>query len=48
MITAQEAQTIGVEAYLYFYPLLSIDITRRVGTNVPPGKIPGPRTTQHV
>jgi hypothetical protein len=41
MITPPEAQTIGVDAYLYFYPLVSMDITRRVGTNVPPGKMPG-------
>jgi hypothetical protein len=41
MITAQEAQSIGVEAYIYFYPLLTMDITRRVATNVPPGKTPG-------
>ena len=41
MITAQEAQAIGVEAYLYFYPLLSVDITRRVATNVPAGRVPG-------
>jgi hypothetical protein len=41
MITAEEAQAIGVEAYLYFYPLLSMDVTRRVTTNVPSGKMPG-------
>jgi len=27
---------IAVDAYLYFYPLLSIDVTRRQATNVPP------------
>jgi len=40
-ITEQEAHDIGVQAYLYFYPLVSVDITRRVATNVEPGKIPG-------
>jgi hypothetical protein len=41
MITAQEAQAIGVEAYLYFYPLLTMDVTRRQVTNLPSGKMPG-------
>ena len=40
-LTEQEAHAIAVDAYLYFYPLLSVDITRKVGTNVEPGKIPG-------
>jgi len=40
-ITEQEARAIGVDAYLYFYPLVTRDITRRVTTNVEPGKIPG-------
>src|SRR6516165_2833744 len=40
-ITEQEAHAIGVDAYLYFYPLVSIDITRRVVTNVEAGKMPG-------
>jgi hypothetical protein len=40
-ITEQEARAIGVNAYLYFYPLVTMDITRRVGTNVEAGKIPG-------
>jgi hypothetical protein len=41
MITSDEARAIGVEAYLYFYPLLTMEITRRVCTNVPSGKMPG-------
>jgi hypothetical protein len=40
-ITEQEARAIGVDAYLYFYPLLSMDITRRQFTNVEPGKVFG-------
>jgi hypothetical protein len=36
-ITEQQAHAIGVDAYLYFYPLVTMDITRRVGTNLPPG-----------
>src|SRR5215467_4793656 len=40
-ITEQEAHGIGVDAYLYFYPLISMDITRRVTINVEPGKVPG-------
>jgi hypothetical protein len=37
-ITEQEAHAIGVEAYVYFYSLLSMDITRKQFTNVEPGK----------
>ena len=40
-ITEQEAHAIGVDAYLYFYPLVSLDVTRRVGTNVEAGKVSG-------
>jgi hypothetical protein len=39
-ITEQEAHAIGVDAYLYFYPLLSMDITRKQFTNIEPGKEP--------
>ena len=38
MTTAQEAQAIGVEAYVYFYPLVTMDLTRRQMTNLPVGK----------
>jgi hypothetical protein len=49
MTTAQEAQAIGVEAYVYFYPLVTMDLTRRQATNVPAGKMPGlgPHNTFH-
>jgi hypothetical protein len=37
-ITEQEAHAIGVEAYVYFYPLVTMDITRKQSTNIEPGK----------
>jgi hypothetical protein len=37
-ITAEEAHTIGVEAYVYFYSLVTMDITRKQFTNIEPGK----------
>jgi len=37
-ITEAEAQAIGVDAYLYFYPLITMDVTRRQLTNVEAGK----------
>jgi hypothetical protein len=40
-ITEQEAHAIGVDAYLYFYPLVTMDVTRRQSTNVEPGRAPG-------
>src|SRR4029077_4473659 len=37
-ITEQEAHAIGVDAYLYFYPPVLMDITRKQSTNIEPGK----------
>ncbi|HEX2448517.1 MAG TPA: DUF1254 domain-containing protein, partial [Methyloceanibacter sp.] len=43
-ITENEAQELGVDAYLYFYPIITMDITRRQLTNQAPspGGIGGP------
>ena len=40
-ITEVEAHAIAVDAYIYFYPLLSMDISRKTFTNVEPGKVFG-------
>ncbi len=40
-ISEKEAYDIGLSAYLYFYPLVTMDITRQQMTNVESGKIPG-------
>jgi len=37
-ISEQEAREIGIDAYIYFYPLISMDITRKQFTNIEPGK----------
>jgi len=37
-ITPEEAHDIAVDAYVYFYPLVTMDITRRQSTNIEAGK----------
>src|SRR5215471_12157421 len=37
-ITESEAHAIGVDAYLYLYSLISMDITRKQSTNIEAGK----------
>jgi hypothetical protein len=46
-IGEEEAHSIGIEAYLYFYPLLTMELTRLQATNVEPGKqeLRGPMNT---
>ena len=46
-LTEQEAHDIAVDAYVYFYPLISADITRRVSTNIEADKemLKGPANT---
>ncbi|MGO4704238.1 DUF1254 domain-containing protein [Microvirga sp. 2MCAF38] len=47
-ITGADAQAIGVEAYLYLYPLVTMDLTRKQLTNVDPDKsaaLGGPMNT---
>ena len=39
--TEQEGYEIGVEAYVYFYPLVLMDLTRRQLTNIEAGKMVG-------
>ena len=40
-VTPQEAYEIGVEAYVYFYALVTMDVTRRQLTNIEGGIMPG-------
>jgi hypothetical protein len=46
-ISPEKAHAIGVDAYLYFYPLVTIDITRKQLVNIEPGKelLKGPMNT---
>jgi hypothetical protein len=40
-ISEAEAQAIAVDAYVYFYSLVTMDVTRRQFTNIEPGKLLG-------
>ena len=46
-LTREAAQAIAVSAYVYFYPLVSMDITRKQATNIEAGKetLKGPPNT---
>jgi hypothetical protein len=37
--TPQEAYEIGVETYIYFYPVILMDLTRKQLTNIEAGKM---------
>src|SRR5271156_1278603 len=37
-MTTEQAHAIAVDAYVYFYPLITMDVTRRHFTNIEPGK----------
>ncbi len=46
-VSEQEVLEIGVSAYIYFYPIITMDVTRKQSTNVEPGKemFKGPMNT---
>ncbi len=37
-VAEQDAQAVALDAYIYFYPLITMDVTRKQLTNVEPGK----------
>jgi hypothetical protein len=39
--STEDVQAIVQEAYVYLYPLITMDISRRQGSDVPLGKMPG-------
>src|SRR5581483_4949830 len=46
-ISPSDARVIAQEAYIYLYPLITMDVTSRQMTNVEPGKIPGRGLMNH-
>ncbi len=40
-VSEKEARDIAAEAYVYFYPLITMDVSRRQATGVEAGKMPG-------
>lgn len=40
-VSEEQAYQIGIEAYWYFYPLITMELTRRQSTNMAAGKKPG-------
>ena len=46
-LSDQEAQSIATDAYVFFYPLVTMDVTRKQFTNIEPGKelVKGPMNT---
>ncbi|WHQ72611.1 DUF1254 domain-containing protein [Methylorubrum extorquens] len=41
LLTKEEAHAIGVDAYIYLYPLLSMEVSRQTFTNIEQGKVFG-------
>ena len=37
-ITEEEARAVAVDAYIYLYPLVTMELTRKQSTNIEPGK----------
>jgi hypothetical protein len=40
-VSAEEAQAIAQEAYIFLYTLITMDVTRRQATNIEAGKMSG-------